>query len=403
MLFSKTCLGAMRVANRPASVRREPRASAKARRALLLASILLAACCVSRLSAQVVFSARVNGGNGTVTGLFVANGGTVTGIPTGLPSNDFAFVSRNGRTTTISSVDPAHPSEASSDLFLHDLISGQTAKLWNNTTTTAPDGSNVFYSPMFSRASDSGQLVAFVNQVSTNNNQGQGGSHRRLEVVRTSDGMPVSTAEIGHGNQVDFFSSEFVGVSWFPNSALFVSPAYVNVTTQPQGQPTVAAGLVVFGPNQFGQYVRLGVLTVPNVYDGGPLTLIHETHAYPAISPDGQQIAFFRITYPNPVMTEPVQAALIVADLNTGAASVLANFNPAVMPLGVSWSSDMGTLVFGLANQIHVGNQYPALADPDSATMHTIDLATLQVGGVSGAPAGFFPNVFASIFRNGFE
>lgn len=370
----------------------------------LLAALLLVAC-VQPVVAQVVFSARVNGANGPVTGLFAVSGGTVVTIPTGLPSNDFAFVARNGRTVTISSPDPAHPSEASTDLFLHDLVTQQTVRLWNNTTTTAPNGSNVFYSPMFSRASDDGQLVAFVNQVGTNNNQGQGGAHRRLEIVRTSDGMPISTAEIGHGNQTDFNNSEFVGIAWFPNSLQFVTSAYVPVVTQNQSRSTVAAGLVVFGPNQFGQYVRQGVLTVPRVFDPYP-SIIVETHAYPAISPDGQQLAFFRITYPDPTMQAPATTELIVVDLGSGSGSVLASFNPGVLPLALSWSANMGQVVFSIANQVHTGSQYPALADASSAVLRSIDLGTLQIGSIAGAPTGYFPNVVGAggvIFSNGFD
>ena len=89
----------------------------------------------------------------------------------------------------ISSPDPAHPNDASTDLFEYNRSTGQTRKLFDNSTQSQPDGGFTFASPTFSGTSTDGSLVAFVNQLSSSSNNQGGGSIRVLEVLRESDGF----------------------------------------------------------------------------------------------------------------------------------------------------------------------------------------------------------------------
>ncbi len=368
---------------------------------LLLAVPFSAPAC-----AQVIFGARVNGGSGPVTGLFQVSNGTVTGINTGLISNDFASLSPNGTMITISSADPAQPNEASTDLFAYNRVTGQTRRLFNNSTITQPDGSHLFASPMFSGTSADGTLVAFVNVLSSSSNSQGGGSIRQLKVLCASDGFDLGDAELGHGNQTDYFESEFNGIAWTRSGHAFVTPAYVPVTTN-SGRQTIAAGLVLFAQQANGTFARAGTLTVPQVFDNPGGGIVVQTHAMPAISPDGQRIAFFRLTWPNPLLTQPATPELIVINPSQGTGSVLAQFNPGVFPLGVAWSADGGTLVFSLANQVNQGGSWLPAGDPASAGLLTISSTGGALGSVAGAPSGYFPNVVQGIpglvFRNGFE
>lgn len=358
------------------------------------------------LSAQVIFSAQVNGGNGLVTGLFQVSNGAVAAIPTGLPSNEFAALSPDGTMITISSADPAQPNEASTDLFAYNRITGQRRRLFNNSTLSQPDGSHLFASPMFSGTSADGSLVAFVNVLASSSNSQGGGAIRQLKVLRASDGFDLGDAELGHGNQTDFYQSEFNGIAWTRTGHAFVTPAYVPVTTN-TGRQTIAAGLVLFAQQNNGSFARASIVTVPQVFDNPGGGIVVQTHAMPAISPDGQRIAFFRLTWPNPLMTQPATPELIVINPNQGTGIVLAQFNAGVFPLGVAWSADGGTLVFSLANQVNQGGNWAPAGDPASAGLLTIASTGGPLGGVAGAPSGFFPNVVQSIpglvFRNGFE
>ncbi|MGB8635077.1 MAG: hypothetical protein WCD66_05200 [Rhodanobacteraceae bacterium] len=372
----------------------------------LCAFALLALLAVAPAGAQVIFGARVNGSGGPVTGLFQVSNGTVTPINTGLISNDFASLSPNGAMLTISSADPAQPNEASTDLFAYNRTTGQTRRLFNNSTQTLPDGSHLFASPMFSGTSADGTLVAFVNLLASSSNNQGGGGIRQLKVLRASDGFDLGDAELGHGNQTDYFESEFNGIAWTRSGHAFVTPAYVPVVTN-SGRNTIAAGLVLFAQQANGSFARSSVLTVPQVFDNPGGGIVVQTHAMPAISPDGQRIAFFRLTWPNPLLTQPVTPELIVINPSQGTGSVLAQFNSGVYPLGVAWSADGNTLVFSLANQVFQGGTYLPAGDPNSAGLLTIPSQGGTLGSVAGAPSGYFPNVVTSvpglIFRNGFE
>src|SRR5690625_1929804 len=303
---------------------------------------------------------------------------------------------------------PAQPNEPSTDLFLHDLVTGQTRKLHDNVTEPLPDGSYLFASPQFSRASDNGQRVAFVNLLASSNDQQQGGAYRQLLVLRGSDGFLLSSAEIGNGSMYDFYNSEFVGISWVPGSDQFVTPAYVDVVDN-TGRPTAAAGLVMFARDSTGEYRRTGTLTLPQVFSDG-LNVIVQTHAWPSFSPDGSLLAFFRMTYPSAVMDQPVETELLMIDAS-GSGWVMASFNPGVIGMGVSWSANGQQLVFSVAEQSYSNGLFPPTGEPHTAEVFTLDLSSNEFGRVPGVTSGFFPNGGGAagggggetIFRSNFE
>lgn len=369
-------------------------------RFLILSVTLLAS---SASSGQVIFGADVGDGSSPLGAIFRVDNGTVSSVPTGLPNPQFPSLSPAGNLLVVSSPDPAQPGEASTDLFAHDLTTGQTRKLVDNQTQQQPDGTFLFASPLFSGTEITGERVAFVNQLSSSGPQGSG-SFRQLSVIRASDGFNLALAELGQGNAVDFYQSEFVGISWSPNAPQFATPAYVPVTTN-TGRQTVAAGIVLFGPTGVGQFGRVGQLTVPTVTDL-PGQIIAETHAFPAFSRNGQRLAFFRITFPSVLMTQPAQADLIVINPSAGTGQIVASFNPGNYPLGVSWASNDQTLYFAAGTQVQEGGQFPPLAIPSSAQMFTVSPDGGPIGQISGAPTGYFPNAIPPspvIFQSNFE
>jgi hypothetical protein len=355
------------------------------------------------LQAQVIFGADVGNGTNPQGAIFRVDNGVVTAVPTGLPNPQFPSLSPQGNLLVVSSPDPAQPNEASTDLFAHDLLTGLTRKLVNNVTQPQPDGSFLFASPLFSGTEINGQRMAYVNQLSNSNPQG-GGSIRQLSVVRASDGFDLALAEIGQGNAIDFYQSEFVGISWSPVSPTFATPAYVPVTTN-TGRQTVAAGIVLFGETGSGAFGRVGQLTQPVVTDL-PGQIIAETHAFPSFSRNGQRLAFYRITFPSPLMTQPAQADLIVIDLNLGTGLIVASFPPGNYPLGVSWGTNDQTLYFSAGTQINQGGQFIPAAVASSAQIFTVSPDGGQIGQIPGAPVGYFPNAFPLtpiIFQSNFE
>jgi len=362
-----------------------------------------AAALVGPAQAQVIFGADIGDGTTPLGAIFRVNDGNVTAIQTGLPNPQFPSLSPPGNLLVISSPDPGAPSEPSTDLFAHDLLTGQTRKLVDNVTQTDSMGNTLTAAPLFSATEVNGQRIAFVNQLSSSNPQG-GGSFRQLSVIRASDGFNLALAELGQGNAIDFYQSEFVGLDWSPVAPVFAAPAYVPVTTN-TGRETVAAGIVLFGETGPGAFGRVGQLTQPVVTDQAGAIIV-ETHAYPAFSGDGQQLAFFRITFPSVLMTQPAQADLIVIDISSGSGLIVATFQSGNYPLGVSWGNNDQVLYFSAGTQVSEGGQFPPIARPDTAQIYTVNPAGGAIGQIPGAPVGYFPNAIPAsrvIFQSNFE
>lgn len=371
---------------------------------------------VSSASAQVYFGRQVSGQGGPVTGLFRVDNGAVSAVATGLASHDFPALSANGLAILMGSPDPAQPFEASTDLFVHSFVTGTTRRLVNNRTFEYPNGYHRFASPMFSGLSVDNQLVAYVNQVASSGTRPQnpdpndpypfGSEHfRMLSVIRASDGGIVSLAEIGSGSALDYYASEFVGLSWWPFGPFFVTPAYVPVVTN-LGRHAWAAGLVMFGPDATGQFVRVAQLTQPQVFEEYGVRIVTETHAWPAFSPDGRRIAFFRTTYPSAVMAEPATTELVVMNTDgSGQPTTLVGYQPGVLPTGLSWAANNRTLVYSVGFQAQENGFFPPTADPSTSAIFTIDsLVGGQPGTIPGTTLGYVPNAMpALIFRGGFE
>jgi hypothetical protein len=151
--------------------------------------------------------------------------------------------------------------------------------------------------------------------------------------------------------------------------------------------------------------VRTQVLTVPTAVYNLPLGNTISTHALPAFSPNGSQMAFFRITFPNPLMTEPAQTDLIVISMATGNGSVIASFEAGWYPAGLSWAGN-NNLVMALGQQLFEGGTFLAAFDPFSAQVVTIPAGGGMLGSVTGVSLGMFPNALPPapvIFSSNFE
>lgn len=365
---------------------------------------LFALLCLSTplVHAQLVFGAQVNGPNGPAAGLFQLRNGSVTPINTGLPQHQFPSLSANGRWVVFSSPDPAQPHETSWDLFAFDRVTGTSRRVHDN-VTQEDNGSFLFFAPLFSGTSADGGLVAFANQVSNTTSQGSN-SFRHLRVNRLSDGQLASSVEFGNGSALDFYQSEFLGIAWWPFGPLFATSGYVPVVTN-TGRPTWAAGIVLYGPDSTGQFVRQGALTIPVVTDLQPVGITVDTHAYPAFSPNGARMAYFIIHYPSPLLDQPASARLMVVNTNgQGSPQQLASFSPGQMPLGLTWSTNGAQLIFSLGQQSSSGGQFPPTANPGSAVLRQINAGGGSVTAIAGAPNGYFPGAMpAMILRHGFE
>jgi hypothetical protein len=352
----------------------------------VLVAVLLAA--TPSVAQRILHSQLVATASGTVLGLFEVEGGVASLVPTGLPSNNFPSLSPDGRFVTLSSPDPAFPNEASDDLWEYDRATGITRKIIDN-DTIEENGSIFFSAPVFSARSPDNQLVAVATQLGAV--PSGGGLPRQLTVHRASDGFLEGLAEIGQGGALDLTRGEFLGLDWTPDGALVAAPAYVDIFSN-TGRPTAAIGIVLYGFNPGTlDWDRAGVLTIPQVFDL-PGTIVQVNHAFPVFSPDGQQIAFFSITFPDPLLLNPVTVRLHRANASGGSPVTLLEFVPGLYPTGLSWSADGSELFFSIATQASSGSVFSPLGLPETSVLRRISAAGGTPQPIPGAPFGAFPS-----------
>ncbi len=345
----------------------------------------------SSIGAQTVFNAIVPTPAGQTSGLFQLHNGTVTAINTGLATNDFPSLSRDGRFIVISAPDPARPNQTSTDLFLYDRANGTRRHLIDNTTEELQGGAFATINPRFSALSPSNQLVAVNTSILITTNLQGVSTTPKLSVHRVSDGLELSLVELGQGNAIDFFRAEYVGISWAPNGTVIATPAYVNTTTQ-RGLPGASVGiaLVTFN-NATQQWQRSGQLTTPRIFDSVIPNVI-ETHILPAFSPSGAQLAYFEITWPDALLQNPASARLMVVNTDGSNPRSLTTFNPGFYPLGVSWSADGTQLIFSIAQQVRTGGSFSPLGLPETAVIRSVSsMSGGTPSAVPGISAGYFP------------
>jgi hypothetical protein len=350
----------------------------------------------SPLSGQTLIHNRlVSTPSGVVEGLFEVTGGVAVQIPTGLTNNTFPSVSQDGRYILISAADPLFPNDPSGDVFVFDRANGQTQKVIDHDTETALNGSIFFRTPLYSALSPNNELIAMATQEATS----PGGTRRVLSVYRASDGFPLGNAAEGEVSSPTappsvLFRPEFHGVSWSPDGRFFASPAFVNTITN-ASIPLLSGGIVLYGIDPVSQrFGKLHEVTHPQAIVIGP-NIIAETHALPVFSPDGQRLAFFSITYPDPFLAGPATAELFTVNVDgTNRRSVL-RFEPGQFPGGLSWTPDGSELVFSIMQQVQQPGlpRFPAQGDTSTAVLGFINANGGTPGGIPGAPFGFFPSV----------
>jgi hypothetical protein len=358
-----------------------------------LAFLVVSVLCPSASSGQTLIHNRlISTQFGVVEGLFEVTNGVAVQIPTGLTNNTYPSVSQDGRYILISAADPQFPNETSGDVFVFDRANGQTRKVINHDTQTQPDGSNFFRAPLYSALSPNNELVAVAIQEATS----PGGTRRVISMYRASDGFPLGYAAEGEAEPSVLFRPEFHGISWSPDGRFFASPAYVQAISNATF-PVFSGGIVLYGFNPLSQsFGPVGQVTTPRANVVGP-SIVAETHALPVFSPDGQRLAFFSITYPDPFLSQPARAGLFTVNVDGTNPTPLLSFAPGQFPGGLSWTPDGNNLVYSIMQQVRQPNGplffYAPEGDKSTAVMGIINANGGAPVGIPGAQFGYFPSV----------
>ena len=357
--------------------------------------VVLLALAPTTAFSQIVFSSQLQ--NGSVA-IFQQNqpSGPVTQIQTGFFDTNFASLSRTGQFITFSTPDPIEPGSQvlpSSDLYIHDRTSGVSNRILNQQTEflPGPSGMEMFtFLPEINALSPNGSEVIYSNRITRHISPSNLQRTNNLTVVSTSgSGVPVIVEE-GSSTAFDFIFAEFLGVSWTPDGNYFATPAYLQVPTN--AGPVV--GIVRYTRNESGQFVRSAALSSPQLFSSG-LGFSANIQIFPSYSPSGAALAYFDVYFPDSALLRAqATTRLIVANADGSGAFVRATFEPGFFPVGVDWSSDGSQLVYSIAPQIQIGEQFIAAGDPTEAFVRAVDPFSndpiFQLAGING---GFLPNL----------
>lgn len=346
--------------------------------------------------AQLIFSTGQNGADSTIFQQ-LAPGGPVTQVNTGFAHSNFASLSRNGRFITFSSPDPTGPVNQllpSSDIYRFDRSTGQTSKLFNYTTVVEdiPGNPNVrvgTFLPEFNALSPDGLYLVASVRLTTRLGNAEPQRVNNLSIVVTTGGDGI--VEQGRGRLHDFLFSEFVGISWAPDSRSFVTPAYITIAPGNNAIPPVV-GIVRYSLNNQGIFARSQQLSQPTLGGDGSGTI----QIFPAISPSGAGLAYWDLFFPDSaLLSQPATARLIVANSDGSNASIRATFATGLYPMGLTWSADGRQLIFSIANQFQQGGGFPPAAAPGSAVVRSVassgPTTISQLPGISGGYLPGFP------------
>jgi len=352
---------------------------------------------------QAFFAAPANFGGTIGSGLFQAQGGTVTQINTGFVEHNFPQVSRSGTLIAFSSPDPVEaPLQVppSSDIYVFSRSTNQTFRVVDhNTIIFSPSEVNSF-TPVSAAISPNNQLLAYGVVLTRRQGLANPQSTRELNIARLSDGVIVDNPTFGRGPVTDAFQGEFVGISWDPSGESFVTTTYVTVNGS-SGLPTQLPAVVRYSRTQgTNDWNISNVLSGPQYFDTQiPTSAI--TSMYPALSPSGTGLAYFEIFWPDALAIQPdnqqtlegsVTCRVIIANSDGSNPEVLFTFNQGLFPAGLTWSPDGTQLGISFAPQVFFEGNFLPLADRSDTSLRQLSTSSGQITLIPGVDAGYFPS-----------
>ena len=318
--------------------------------------------------AQLVFSTSAGGGFAFVLRQQLTPGGEVTIVPTGFPESNFGNVSRDGRFITFSSPDPTGTTSQllpSSDLYRFDRATNLTTKLFDLQTQVDNQFNVITFIPTFNAQSPDGRFVVASTLITGREGNANPQSSSNLDIVNVATGVG-GTIERGSGDQFDFLRSEFVGISWAPDSGSFVTSGYVTGFPSPNN---LNIGIVRYTLGNNGLFARSGVLSNPGTNQFFQANI----QIFPAVSPSGSGLAYFDVFIPDSALLRgEATARVIVANADGSGATIRATLPQGRYPAGLSWSADGSQIVFSHGQQSGQNGTFSTSSDPGTQIIRTV-------------------------------
>lgn len=338
------------------------------------------------------------GGDGTGDQAFAVN----------LPAPIYPTISRNGRFLLMTSTDPGRPFKISNNVYIEDLLTGalgratsyedeyvlggvrftnDISQLFGNNTISSykinypyhkalsPDGTRVVVLNLFKSGS-----VVLGTPLDPNEVQASSGRLPFVDVYNLADALPAGPYVFLSAQVRDGFNQGGDGLDWHPLLNEVVATVASDIPATGTAGITSMEGtvLAVFSTTSISPFIRKLTNPIAEIDIIGGNLFYFGVHDYaPAISPDGQRVAYvrhvMRLGIQSGYAPFPAQCSIHVINYNgTGDQTVLALADGSWVTK-VAWSPDGSQLAFDVSPQVVLNGWYSLLGDVTLSTIHVVN------------------------------